>query len=87
MALSLEKNRKKGVLFAALCLFIGALFLFKYLEFGVSLLSRILSVAGLNWTPAVPKLLLPAGISFYFFTAMGYLIDVYRGKQPAENAL
>ncbi|MCI8651275.1 MAG: MBOAT family protein [Oscillospiraceae bacterium] len=85
VALSLEKNRKKGVLFAALCLFIGALFLFKYLEFGVSLLSRILSAAGLNWTPAVPKLLLPAGISFYFFTAMGYLIDVYRGKQPAEK--
>ena len=84
-ALELEKKRRKGLLVGVLCLFIGMLFLFKYLNFGVDALSRLLALAGLDWSPAVPKLLLPAGISFYLFAAMGYLIDVYRGKVPAEK--
>lgn len=86
VGLALEKRREKGLLALILGLFIGVLFLFKYLEFGVSLLVRGVGAAGLNWSPVVPQLLLPAGISFYFFAAMGYLIDVYRGKVRAERS-
>lgn len=85
VALALERRRKRGLLALALGLFIGVLFLFKYLDFGASLLVRGLGAVGLDWSPAVPPLLLPAGISFYFFAAMGYLIDVYRGKVRAER--
>lgn len=83
---SLEKRSGKGILVASLLLFIGVLGLFKYLRFGVDTLSRLLALLGLDWSPAVPRLLLPAGISFYLFAAMGYLIDVYRGKLPAEKS-
>ena len=84
-ARALEKRPRKGMLVLALCLFIGVLFLFKYLDFGAALLVRALGWVGLDWAPAVPKLLLPAGISFYLFAAMGYLMDVYRGRLPAER--
>ena len=85
-ARSLEKTPRKGLMIGCLALFIGALGVFKYLRFGMETLSRLLALAGLDWSPAVPKLLLPAGISFYLFAAMGYLIDVYRGKIPAEKS-
>lgn len=81
----LEKRPQKALLVFMLALFIGLLTLFKYLGFAANVISSALSVFGLDWTAAVPKLLLPAGISFYFFAAMGYLIDVYRGKAPAEK--
>ncbi len=82
----LEETRRKGLLVFCLVLFIGMLFLFKYLNFGMETLSRLLALAGLDWSPMVPRLLLPAGISFYLFAAMGYLIDVYRGKVEAEKS-
>lgn len=31
------------------------------------------------------KLFLPLGISFYTFQSMGYIVDVYREKFPAEK--
>lgn len=84
-ARSLERAPRRGLLVLTLCLFVGMLFLFKYLAFATAVLSRLLGAVGLDWSPAIPKLLLPAGISFYLFAAMGYLIDVYRGKLPAER--
>lgn len=84
-ARSLEKRPSRAVLGAMLALFIGLLVLFKYLSFSAQVISRTLGAFGLDWSPAVPELLLPAGISFYFFAAMGYLIDVFRGKTPAEK--
>ena len=33
------------------------------------------------------QILLPVGISFYTFQIMAYVIDVYRGRIPAEQSL
>lgn len=83
--LRLERRRSGRTLAAALAVFLMALGVFKYLGFGMSLVKALLGLVGLDWSAQIPRLLLPAGISFYFFTAMGYLIDVYRGKVEAEK--
>lgn len=83
--LLLAKGKKAWVLALTLIVCIGALFLFKYLGFALSLLERALTAAGLSFQSPALSLLLPAGISFYLFEAMGYVIDVYQGRQQAER--
>lgn len=48
-------------------------------------LNLLIDAGRLTIHPITARILLPAGISFYFFQSMGYLIDVYRGKLPAER--
>jgi len=74
---------RRAALCAGLLLLLGTLFAYKYLAFFGSLLSALLERAGLA-PLRLPKLLLPAGLSFYIFTVSGYLIDVWRGR-PAER--
>lgn len=80
--------RKKLVVAAVLFVNFGILFLFKYLDFAVSTLQRILGMAGITVAEPGFSLLLPVGISFYIFQAVGYMIDVYRGDlEPERNFL
>ena len=65
-----EKGRKKRV----------AVMLFALLcNFGILAFLKYIPYAG------VLGLLLPLGISFYTFQSMGYVLDVYREKVPAER--
>ncbi len=64
---------------------LALLFFFKYFNFLSDLLSRLFSALGLSLSLPLIDLLLPVGISFYTFQALGYLIDVYREKAPAEK--
>jgi alginate O-acetyltransferase complex protein AlgI len=61
---------------------IGMLVLFKYTGFIVDNL-RLLFPS----LPVVESLHLPLGISFYTFHALSYVIDIYRGKAPAQRSL
>ena len=76
---------KKLCLTGSIVLNLSVLFVFKYLNFGVDTLSRICAQfhVALN-IPAV-DLLLPVGISFYTFQALGYTIDVFRDEIYAEK--
>lgn len=80
-----KKERKKLCLIVSLVLNLAILFLFKYYNFFASSIEGILQSA--NWMVKFPefKLLLPVGISFYTFQALGYSIDVYRGTISAER--
>jgi len=69
------KWQAKGLLVLSLCLSIGVLVLFKYMEF-------FLGLAGIHVTLALG---LPIGISFYTFQTMSYIIDLYRGRVKAQR--
>jgi alginate O-acetylation protein len=64
---------------------LGILFFYKYYEFAGSLITDFFSL--LNIGIDIPRwnVLLPVGISFYIFQAVGYAVDVYRGTIKAEK--
>lgn len=70
----------------AMCLLvnIGILFFFKYFDFFIVSCNKVLSRIGIQALENSFSFLLPVGISFYTFQALGYIIDVYRGKIEAE---
>ncbi|MCH4191055.1 MAG: MBOAT family protein [Butyrivibrio sp.] len=82
--LLLQKKRRKSVLVCCLLINLGILGVFKYADFACGTAAGILSVFHVQMTDPGIKLLLPVGISFYMFQALGYVIDVYRGDITAE---
>lgn len=78
-------KRKKRLLAATLMLNFGILAVLKYYNFFASSIEALLAKLGFAVSLGKISLLLPLGISFYTFQSMGYLIDVYREKVPAEQ--
>lgn len=80
-----ECKTKTG--FWAVCFVINLsiLFLFKYFNFAIDSLASLLAVIGVQINQPAFDLVLPVGISFYTFQALGYTIDVYRGEIKAEK--
>lgn len=72
-------NRKKLLVAACFAVNLGILFFFKYFNFFISVINDSFNS---NIVPL--NILLPVGISFYTFQALGYTIDVYRGNVEAE---
>ena len=64
---------------------LAVLALFKYYGFLTDSLSDALQMTGLSIRMPSLHLLLPVGISFYIFQAVGYTIDVFRGTVRAER--
>lgn len=80
-----QRNRQKAALTISLILNFSILFIFKYFNFINESVFEILSFCGLRWNVPNLNILLPVGISFYTFQAVGYSIDVYRGTIKAEH--
>jgi len=77
---------KKLALAGCLFINIGILFVFKYLGFFEDILNSILGRLHIQPLERSFDILLPVGISFYTFQALGYIVDVYRGKiNPEKN--
>lgn len=65
----------------------GVLFYFKYAQFSWDNLRLVFEAIGIPFAERSFDILLPAGISFFVFQAVGYTIDVYRGDIYAERSL
>ncbi|MCR5203571.1 MAG: MBOAT family protein [Lachnospiraceae bacterium] len=78
--LQLEKKHKKGLLAIGIVFLVLFLGVFKYAGFFVN------SFRGLfGYDSVTLNIILPLGVSFYIFSALAYLIDVYRGDYEAEK--
>ncbi|GHT56190.1 hypothetical protein FACS1894109_04410 [Spirochaetia bacterium] len=75
-----SQKYKKLVLIASLVINLGILFFFKYFNFFADQFGRVTALPVPNF-----NMLLPVGISFYTFQALGYSIDVYRGTIQTER--
>ncbi len=70
---------KKWAVAGSLIINLSILFVFKYLDFTVSNINKLLNFGGFVSVSLPFSLILPVGISFYTFQALSYTIDVYRG--------
>jgi D-alanyl-lipoteichoic acid acyltransferase DltB (MBOAT superfamily) len=82
---SRTKKGKNAVLAAGILINLGILFVFKYGNFALGTLDAVLQRLHIGGIDGRFNLLLPVGISFYTFQALGYMIDVYRGDVRAEK--
>lgn len=79
------KVQKRLVMSLALVLNFGILAFLKYFNFFAGSLNDFLGSFGIDFSVPTLALFLPLGISFYTFQSMGYIVDVYREKTPAEK--
>ena len=70
-----DKRKKKSFLVTSLLINFGILFIFKYFNFINESVFSVLSSFGLRWTVPNLDILLPVGISFYTFQAVGYCLS------------
>ena len=80
-----EKSKKKIFLVSSLIINLAILFQFKYYNFLASNIEEALQIWNLGINIPEFGLLLPVGISFYTFQALGYSIDVYRDSTKVEH--
>ena len=80
-----RQRRMKWILIGSLVSNLGILFVFKYFNFMVDILTDVAVYIGKPLSLSGIDLILPVGISFYTFQALSYSIDVYRGEVPAER--
>ncbi len=80
------KARAKRALIPGMLIPIALLVVCKYTGFLLQNLNAALALLRLPQTPAL-RVILPVGISFYTFMALGYVLDVYWRRYEAETRL
>lgn len=80
-----DVKKRKITLIIALIFLLIPLGFFKYYNFGLNILNQI--PFPLNYYLNLPflDLIVPVGISFFTFTAISYVIDIYNQKIPPEK--
>lgn len=83
-----NKYKKRLLLVVSLIGNLGMLCFFKYGGFLLDNFVVLVNMIGIDFHPARPNIILPAGISFYTFTTLCYTIDMYHRKsEPVKSML
>lgn len=82
---TISQKRKKLYVVISIALNLLVLTVFKYSDFLINSLEKIIKFHGMKHAIFHLDLVLPVGISFYTFQAISYVIDVYRGNSRAER--
>ncbi len=83
-----NKHKKRLLLVISLIGNLGMLCFFKYGGFLLENFTHLVNLVGIDFHPAKPNIILPAGISFYTFTTLCYTIDMYKRKsEPVKSML
>ena len=80
-----NKKRKKACLFLVLAINLSFLLFFKYAHFALSQFNGLMAILGREKVPDALSFIVPLGISFYTFQAIGYLVDVYGEVVKVER--
>lgn len=72
--------KSKKTMAAGIVIAVAQLAIFKYFNFFVSSFASLL---GSSYTTL--NIIVPLGVSFYTFSAISYMVDVYRGKYEPEK--
>lgn len=75
----------KLILIISLMANLGILFFYKYVDFGIGIINRIVRQLAVSDTIPTLSIALPIGLSFFTFQGLSYVIDVYRGEVPAQK--
>ena len=80
-----DDDKKHKIMVWGIILVLLPLFFFKYFNFVNESIFSLLSLIGVQSTVPTIKWMLPVGISFYTFMAIGYLIDVNNEDVEVEK--
>lgn len=79
-----NQHKSKWLVTVSCVILLGTLGYFKYTNFLIGTLNRALKYVHIN-SISQHDIVLPIGISFFTFQALGYVIDVYRKNVKAEK--
>ena len=77
-----KPDRAKIILLLGIVVNMGLLFVYKYLDFSITVINKILP-----HDLAIKNIVLPIGISFFTFQALSYVMDVYWDKVKVQRNL
>ena len=80
-----DDDKKHKIMVWGIILVLLPLFFFKYFNFVNESIFSLLALCGIESTVPAIKWMLPVGISFYTFMAIGYLIDVNNEEVDVEK--
>ena len=84
IAIDKFQNNKRGILVFCILIILGTLIWFKYINFLIETTSSLLGYMKITIKTRKYDILLPVGISYYTFSTISYLIDIYKNKLKTE---